>query len=1004
MKRALLAPAMICISNIAVSGSVAVVKQTHSQEGLTGVTATQSSNVISYSLGANYLVGDIVSFTFSEGALSPYTSFPSTIALSPSGSALSLLNSDANSVSYRVTSITGDTLGDSFSLGGAGYYPSAVIAGAITVTVSSATSTGSALDSSGTRTATLAQASTQFGSVSVGSTFDGSIDNLPGDSTAFNGATTDVLTWRVSNPVTTGWLNLASVNPSGGTKITIQGEPGKMTGLKSVNFSTSGTLSLDVSAAKIDTYFRGLVTTDTLTFTPPIGSPVTLAAQAFTISATYNWTSAGGVSGSTSPATGLTAGSWTLASNLPVITSTAVTTIDQDNAYSYTLTASDADTGDTLTLSAPLKPSWLSFTSGTGILTGTPSSTDAGVHNVTLRVNDGSQDVDQIFIITVEADLDGDGTANRLDSDDDGDGIPDTNEGSVDTDSDGTIDSLDTDSDNDGIPDLTEGNIDSDNDGIPDYLDGDSDGDGISDLIEGATDTDGDGTMDYLDTSKDYDGDGIPDIVEGTVDTDNDGTPNYKDTDSDNDSLTDTAESPATGTDTDNDGIDDAYDVTQTGGTDGNGDGIDDNIAIKDTDQDAIADRLDVDSDNDGIPDLIEGKLDSDNDGTPDYLDVDSDNDGISDATEANVSTLDTDSDGIDDSYDVDQVGGVDANNDGIADSSSLPDLDNDGVADLRDLDSDNDGLFDTQETGVIDVNKDGIADVIGTMVSVIADSDNDGIADFRDLDSNGDGVNDIQDSAAKVLDLNGDGKIDITFDADHDGIDDSVDEQSAAPGSVSDGDGDGVPSKLDKDQDGDGIPDMIEGTNDTDNDGIKDFLDRDSDNDGLSDAFEANIPAPSGADGDLDGIDDTYDVSATGGNDINNDGVNDLFSVVDTDGDGKPDYKDTDSDNDNISDTQEQLLVSLSGIDSDSDGIDNAVDVNATGGIDANNDGVDDATMSLSDEDGDGLKNFRDTDSDNDGITDTTSSGDKSGGGGIGWLSLLLMMPLFIVRRKKRD
>ena len=95
---------------------------------------------------------------------------------------------------------------------------------------------------------------------------------------------------------------------------------------------------------------------------------------------------------------------------------------------------------------------------------------------------------------------------------------------------------------------------------------------------------------------------------------------------------------------------------------------------------------------------------------------------------------------------------------------------------------------------------------------------------------------------------------------------------------------------------------------------------------------------------------------------------------------------------------------MSLSGIDSDSDGIDNAVDVNATGGIDANNDGVDDATMSLSDEDGDGLKNFRDTDSDNDGITDTTSSGDKSGGGGIGWLSLLLMMPLFIVRRKKRD
>ncbi len=43
---------------------------------------------------------------------------------------------------------------------------------------------------------------------------------------------------------------------------------------------------------------------------------------------------------------------------------------------------------------------------------------------------------------------------------------------------------LDTDSDGDGIPDATEGTGDPDNDDIPNYLDLDSDGDGVSDETE----------------------------------------------------------------------------------------------------------------------------------------------------------------------------------------------------------------------------------------------------------------------------------------------------------------------------------------------------------------------------------------------------------------------------------------------------------------------------------------------------------------------------------------
>ena len=84
----------------------------------------------------------------------------------------------------------------------------------------------------------------------------------------------------------------------------------------------------------------------------------------------------------------------------PVITSTEVTAVDEDDTYSYTFTATDDD-GDDLTLSAPTLPSWLGFTPATGVLTGTPTNADVGDHNVTLRVNDGTIDVDQDFTITV---------------------------------------------------------------------------------------------------------------------------------------------------------------------------------------------------------------------------------------------------------------------------------------------------------------------------------------------------------------------------------------------------------------------------------------------------------------------------------------------------------------------------------------------------------------------------------------------------------------------------
>ncbi|MCS6125152.1 Ig-like domain-containing protein [Shewanella baltica] len=86
----------------------------------------------------------------------------------------------------------------------------------------------------------------------------------------------------------------------------------------------------------------------------------------------------------------------------PTISSTAITAATQDAAYSYTFAASDTDVGDTLTLSAVTKPSWLNFNVATGLLSGTPGNADVGAHPVLLRVTDtDGLTAEQSFSITV---------------------------------------------------------------------------------------------------------------------------------------------------------------------------------------------------------------------------------------------------------------------------------------------------------------------------------------------------------------------------------------------------------------------------------------------------------------------------------------------------------------------------------------------------------------------------------------------------------------------------
>ena len=91
-----------------------------------------------------------------------------------------------------------------------------------------------------------------------------------------------------------------------------------------------------------------------------------------------------------------------------------------------------------------------------------------------------------------------------------------------------------------------------------------------------------------------------------------------------------------------------------------------------------------------------------------------------------------------------------------------------------------------------------------------------------------------------------------------------------------------------------------------------------------------------------------------------------------DFDGDGKPDYRDIDSDNDGITDLIEYQpsigFVPPAGSDSDNDGIDNAFDT-STGGI----------AVGIFDTDLDLTPDFHDADSDNDGTSDQIEGNDAN-------------------------
>ena len=341
----------------------------------------------------------------------------------------------------------------------------------------------------------------------------------------------------------------------------------------------------------------------------------------------------------------------------------------------------------------------------------------------------------------------------------------------------------------------------------------------------------------------------------------------------------------------------------------------------------------------DGFCDTLPVEVDTDGDGVPNHLDLDSDNDGLNDLIECYGREADLNGDGIlDQAVDADQDGAFDLfdidDNDATLFSyrSISCDNDQDGVLNPYDLDSNNDGISDIISAGGNDIDGDGQVDPLIPGVPIVN----------RDLDGNGLlSEVDLQDGGAPMprcddfdydlicaefdncmvsynpaqIDLNLDGVGDqCLLDIDNDGVLNFADNCTTQSNEDQlDLDGDGKGDLCDSDLDGDGILNAVDNCpavanplqEDLDNDAEGDLCDSDLDGDTILNELdncrdEANLDQ---ADLDLDDIGDQCDDDIDGDAVLNDADTCPLINGPndDLDGDGQGDLCDSDLDGDGV-------------------------------------------------------------------------------------------------------
>ncbi|MFT6432123.1 MAG: hypothetical protein ACJAVI_000158, partial [Candidatus Azotimanducaceae bacterium] len=87
----------------------------------------------------------------------------------------------------------------------------------------------------------------------------------------------------------------------------------------------------------------------------------------------------------------------------PTISGTPPSTVLEDSRYSFVPLAADVDVGDSLTYSISAMPTWATFSSSTGVLTGTPDNSDVGIYsNIIVSVIDTADSSAQLETFSID--------------------------------------------------------------------------------------------------------------------------------------------------------------------------------------------------------------------------------------------------------------------------------------------------------------------------------------------------------------------------------------------------------------------------------------------------------------------------------------------------------------------------------------------------------------------------------------------------------------------------